>query len=303
MRDPAVLDPEIRAYLEAENAYAEAALGRHRGAAGHAVRRDEGPHQGGRLLGAGARTGRMPISRATARAASIRSSAASRATAAPTQVLLDGDALAKGKAFFQLGGTRALARPSAARVVGRRQRLGVLHAARPRSRDRRRSRRRDRRTSAASPVWTADRAAFYYVRLDANHRPSRVYRHRLGTPAADDDAGLRGSRQPASFVVARTAAVRPLRARSRCTTTRPPKSWLLDLADRGRRSRGWSRRARPSVQYDVEHHPALGGEDGAGHPHQRRRRRRLQDRARAAGRARPRELARSRPAPARASIC
>ena len=24
------------------------------------------------------------------------------------------------------------------------------------------------------------------MRLDANHRPSRVYRHRLGTPAADD---------------------------------------------------------------------------------------------------------------------
>ena len=35
-------------------------------------------------------------------------------------------------------------------------------------------------------MWTADSSAFYYVRLDANHRPSRVYRHRLGTPAADD---------------------------------------------------------------------------------------------------------------------
>ena len=55
MRDPAVLDPQIRAYLEAENAYTEARAGRHGRAAGDALRRDEGAHQGGRQLGAGAR--------------------------------------------------------------------------------------------------------------------------------------------------------------------------------------------------------------------------------------------------------
>src|SRR6185437_11034735 len=35
-------------------------------------------------------------------------------------------------------------------------------------------------------VWAADSRAFFYVRLDDNHRPMQVWRHRLGTPQADD---------------------------------------------------------------------------------------------------------------------
>ena len=35
-------------------------------------------------------------------------------------------------------------------------------------------------------VWSADSRAFFYVRLDDNHRPMQVWRHRLGTPQADD---------------------------------------------------------------------------------------------------------------------
>ena len=88
-------------------------------------------------------------------------------------------------------------------------------------------------TSTGSPVWTADSTAFYYVRLDANHRPSRVYRHRLGTPAADDVLVYEETGQPV-LRLARRVAVRPLRARSRCTITRPRRCWLLDLTDRRR---------------------------------------------------------------------
>jgi oligopeptidase B len=35
-------------------------------------------------------------------------------------------------------------------------------------------------------VWSADSTAFYYVKLDDNHRPMQVWRHRLGTLQADD---------------------------------------------------------------------------------------------------------------------
>jgi oligopeptidase B len=35
-------------------------------------------------------------------------------------------------------------------------------------------------------VWSADGSHFFYVRVDANHRPSRVLRHALGTSPADD---------------------------------------------------------------------------------------------------------------------
>ena len=44
MRDPALLAPEIRAYLEAENAFTQGHAERHPGVAGHPVRRDEGAH-------------------------------------------------------------------------------------------------------------------------------------------------------------------------------------------------------------------------------------------------------------------
>ena len=36
-------------------------------------------------------------------------------------------------------------------------------------------------------VWSADGASFLYIRLDENHRPSRVYRHHLGQDPATDE--------------------------------------------------------------------------------------------------------------------
>src|SRR5215475_3174150 len=35
-------------------------------------------------------------------------------------------------------------------------------------------------------VWTHAASAFYYVRLDQNHRPAGVFRHGLATPVAAD---------------------------------------------------------------------------------------------------------------------
>ncbi len=35
-------------------------------------------------------------------------------------------------------------------------------------------------------VWSTDCNSFFYVKLDDNHRPMQVWRHRLGTPQADD---------------------------------------------------------------------------------------------------------------------
>ena len=55
MRDPARLDPAIRAYLEAENAYAERALADTATLQAALFARDEGPHQGRRLERADAR--------------------------------------------------------------------------------------------------------------------------------------------------------------------------------------------------------------------------------------------------------
>ena len=40
--------------------------------------------------------------------------------------------------------------------------------------------------TSGSFVWAADGETLLYTRLDDNHRPREVYRHRIGTPAADD---------------------------------------------------------------------------------------------------------------------
>ncbi len=41
--------------------------------------------------------------------------------------------------------------------------------------------------NTAGMVWARDSATVYYIRLDDNHRPLRVYRHRLGTSSDDDE--------------------------------------------------------------------------------------------------------------------
>ena len=35
-------------------------------------------------------------------------------------------------------------------------------------------------------VWSADSKSFFYVKLDDNHRPMQVFRHRLGTTQSED---------------------------------------------------------------------------------------------------------------------
>ena len=42
------------------------------------------------------------------------------------------------------------------------------------------------RKPTAAWYGAADSRAFFYVKLDDNHRPMQVYRHRLGTPQSDD---------------------------------------------------------------------------------------------------------------------
>ena len=54
LRDPKVLDPDIRSYLDAENAYTESLLGGTAALQEKAGGGDARPHQGGRLQRAGA---------------------------------------------------------------------------------------------------------------------------------------------------------------------------------------------------------------------------------------------------------
>ena len=125
--------------------------------------------------------------------------------------MLDGDALAAGKAYLRARRRGAFARPPAARL-GADDKGSEIYTLRV----------RDLATGAGPApmsiprhlgelvVWTADSSAFYYVRLDDNHRPSRVFATGSARRPTDDvlvyeeaDAGL--------FVIARPDAVGPLR--------------------------------------------------------------------------------------------
>ena len=135
-KDPTILDPEIRKHLEAENAYMKAAMadtdalqktlfaemkGRIK-EDDSSVPVKDGPFAYGTFYVTG---GEQPSFFRTPRDGGERS------------VLLDGDKEAEGKAYFRLGGVDHFDRSQPWPVELRRQGLGILHPARPRSGDRR----------------------------------------------------------------------------------------------------------------------------------------------------------------------
>jgi oligopeptidase B len=256
MRDPAKLDPAIRAYLEAENAYTAAALadtvplqeklfaemkGR--------IEEDEstvpsadGPYAYFVRYREG---GQHPIVCRELRGGG------------EAQTLLDGDALGSGKSYFRLGGFGHS--PDHKLLAWAADEAGSEFNT---------IRLRDLAAGADLPdavpdatgeiVWSADGRAFLYVRLDENHRPSRVYRHRLGTaPEADT---LVYEEPDAGFFV----SVSGLQARRFAEISShdhdTAESRLIDLTVADAVPFVVAPR-ETSVRYSVEHHPDLFGEE------------------------------------------
>jgi oligopeptidase B len=184
LRDPSVLEPEIRTYLEAENAYTESLLG---GTAAlqtklvaemrgrikeddSSVPSPDGPYAYLRKFREGGQHelfGRMPRDGGEA------------------TIILDGDRLAADHKYFKFGGARH----------------SPDHALEAWSADVKGSeyftiRVRDWATgndlddvveeTDGGVVWTLDCKSFFYVKLDDNHRPMQVWLHKLGTKQADD---------------------------------------------------------------------------------------------------------------------
>ncbi len=184
LRDPAVLDADIRNYLEAENDYTESLLGHTaplqktlvaemRGR----IKEDDSsvPSPDGayaylrkfREGGQHEQFGRMPRG------------------GGDIQVVLDGDALAANHEYFKFGGARhspdhRLEAWSADIKGSEYFSIRVRDWADGTDRD-------DLvEETDGAVVWSKDALSFFYVKLDDNHRPMQVWRHRLGTPQADD---------------------------------------------------------------------------------------------------------------------
>ncbi len=112
------------------------------------------------------------------------------------QTLLDAHKLSRGKDFFDLGA--AAHSPDHALLGWSSDEAGSeLYTIRVRDLASSQDLADTVKETGGDLVWTADSSGFFYIRLDANHRPSRVYLHLLGTEAEADrlvheeqDAGM-----------------------------------------------------------------------------------------------------------------
>ncbi len=183
-RDPALLSPEIRSHLEAENAYQTALMadtaelrktlfaemkGRIK-EDDSSVPMKDGPYAYGssfRLGGEQPRFFRTP-----------RDGGAER-------ILLDGDAEAAGKAYFRIGGVDHSS--DHARLLWAFDDKGSeFYSLRVRDLDSGTDLDDTIGDTGGSGVWTADNSGFFYTRLDANHRPSKILYHALGDDPKTD---------------------------------------------------------------------------------------------------------------------
>ena len=184
MRDPSLLDAEIRAHLDAENAYTDAQLADTRGLQetlfaemkgrikedDSSVPAPDGPFE---YFTSYVRGGQYP-----------RIMRRPRGKAADT-VILDGNLEGEGKPYWSLGDTAHSLdhKLMAYSVDDKGSELFTIRF-------------RDVATGKDLPdeitdtrggfVWAADSRTLFYVRLDANHRPLLVYRHTVGTAEAQD---------------------------------------------------------------------------------------------------------------------
>jgi oligopeptidase B len=184
LRDPQVLNADIRKHLEAENDYTESLLGHTAGLQktlvaemrgrikedDSSVPSPDGPYaylrkfrEGGQheMFGRSARDG------------------------GEIEIVLDGDELAADHDYFKFGGARhspdhRLEAWSAdikgseyfsIRVRNWTDGTDLIDLV---------------EETDGSVVWSADSSAFFYVKLDDNHRPMQVWRHRLGSAQAED---------------------------------------------------------------------------------------------------------------------
>ena len=249
LRDPATLPADIRALLEAENAYADAMLAPTRRLQRELVRemrarlkeddsdvpQTDGPYAYYSRFRHG---GQHRIVCRRPRGGGKEA------------VLVDGDARAAGQAFFHL--TFARHSPDHGKLAWSADDKGSEMST-IRVRDVAGDADLDDAVDNATgdAVWTADSQAFLYVEQDEAHRPWRVMRHRLGTPQRDD-AEIFEEVDPAWFI-----AIRPTRlgrvAMISVHGHDSSETYVVDLADPAAKPRLIAPR-RPGFRYEAMDH-------------------------------------------------
>ncbi len=184
LRDPSVLDPDIRAYLEAENNFTESRLGNTVELQAKLV-----AEMRGRIKeddsSVPSPDGSFAYFHKYREGGQHELIARAPRDGGEAEVIIDGDAQAAKSKYFKFGGARHSPdhKLHAWSADIRGSEYFTIHV-------------RDWATgvdhsdtigeTGGSVVWTADSKSFFYVKLDDNHRPMQVFRHKLGTVQSDD---------------------------------------------------------------------------------------------------------------------
>jgi oligopeptidase B len=261
-------NPEVLAYLAAENAYTEAALDGQAGLREAIFTEIKARTQETDLSVPARKNGWWYYSRTVEgqqyRIHCRRAAAAGEVTPPlpdggrpldGEEILLDGNEVAAGHDFFALG---------AFRVSPDGRRLG--YSTDFTGNERFTLRIRDLASGAELDdeipdthygcAWSRDGSALFYVTADAAWRPYRLWRHTVGTPAADDVLVLEEPDERFRVGVGLTRSEEYLVIGSSSAVT--SEAWLLDAADPAGQPRLIAAR-RPDVEYDVDHQPGPDG--------------------------------------------
>ena len=192
MRDPSLLDAEIRAYLEQENAYCEAELADTRllqetlfSEMKARLKQDDStvPTPDGAFdyystFVAGGQYPRL--------CRRPRDGGAGNPNGGGTEtLLLDGNAEAEGKPYWDLG-ARAHSPDHKLLAYSFDDKGSELFTIRFRDMETGKDLADEIPDTRGEIEWSNDGRTLFYIRVDANHRPLYVCRHRIGTPATDD---------------------------------------------------------------------------------------------------------------------
>ncbi len=184
MREPALLDADIRAYLEAENAYTEAALG-----STNALQAELFAEMKARIKpddsGVAAPDGPFAYYANFVAGGQYPRLCRQPRGGGAEDVLLDGNAEAAGKPYWDLGG-KAHSPDHRLLAYAVDDKGSELFTVRIRDLATGQDLADEIPDTRGEMVWANDSQTLFYIRLDANHRPLMVYRHRIGTPVSED---------------------------------------------------------------------------------------------------------------------
>ena len=253
MHDPSVLPPEIRAFLEGENAYHEAVM-----ADTTALQETLFAEMKGRIKeddsSVPAPDGAWDYySSFVTGGQHPRYCRKPRGKDGPEQLLLDGNELAKGREYFQFGGIDLS--PDQTLLAWSFDGNGSeFYELRLRDAATCTEHKDVLQNTAGDATWTADGKSFFYTLQDENHRPLKTFRHVLGTEQSADTL-IYEEKDTGKFTgIGKTNSEKWITIDIHDHDT--SEIWLIDAENPDAKPRLVAPRVE-GIEYDIEHHGDL----------------------------------------------